>query len=174
MTSGPPCFWIRIALGITPPGRKRLSYENREHTGVAVEPVVRDLAVAEESHHGEIAELPADQLQLRRFLAEHLRAAAYARIVQAALRRPVQLGAQPAQHAQQVLARRIAVAPAEHDAHALLDRRPDREQLVPRIDRDDVARQVVARVRPGHRKPDEHEPRRPAQVARELAADLLA
>ena len=65
--------------------------EEGQHAGVAVQPVVRNLAVAEEAGERKIAEALADDRELRRAAPEHVLAAAQAGVVEPALRRAVEL-----------------------------------------------------------------------------------
>src|SRR5688572_16145460 len=129
--------------------------EYGQHTGVAIQPVARNLAVAEESYQRHFPERAPDELQFRTARAEHVLAAREAREVKRAAR-VVDLRLEFPGNALQVLTRRLGVAAAEDDLHAGLGEVADGDELVLRVDADEIARGVVAGVRARHRDADEH------------------
>src|SRR5688500_15694032 len=104
------------------------SYEQREHTRIAIKPVVRNLAVAEKPDQRKLAELALDQLELRRARPEQARATSQTRVVNAAARTRIKPFFHAGQHALHVLRRACRIAPAEHHLHALLHKVADRNQ----------------------------------------------
>ena len=83
--------------------------EEGQDAGVAVQPVARDLAVAEESYQRNLAERALDQLQFRTAAAEHVLAAGHAGEVERAARLRQRLF-QLASDAREVLSRGCSIA----------------------------------------------------------------
>src|SRR5688500_7798306 len=95
---------------------KSVLQEEREDARVAVQPVVRDLAVAEETHERNVAECSADHLELFGVGTEETCAAAEARVVDRAARRRIKPLLDAVEHARHVFLRTVGVPAAEHHA----------------------------------------------------------
>src|SRR5688572_4399073 len=175
-TSGPPVLWNRTTFAIF----TFSSVKEREHASVAIQPVVRNLAVAEEPDERQLAERIAYLLELRAPAPEHVLATPDAGKVQRSARRGWCRGAQLAKDTPQVVARGARIALAEQDLAAALYQVADRDQLAARVDSDQVAHEVVAVAAalglPGTRnaQPYVDEVRGALEVAGEHVADILA
>src|SRR6185503_6490715 len=124
-TSGPPVLWNRTTFAIF----TFSSGKEREHASVAIQPVVRNLAVAEEPDERQLAERIAHLLELGTPAPEHVFAATEAGKVQRSPRRRGNRGAQLAKDTPQVVARGARIALAEQDLAAALGLVADRDQL---------------------------------------------
>src|SRR5262245_10445342 len=137
-----------------------ISTEQCQHAGVTVQPIVRDLAVAEEPGERDIPEPLADECELGRAVAEHVLASTDAGEVEPALRLVIELIGNAFEHSQEIRAGGGAVALAEDDRHAWLDIGPNRDQLILRVDANQVSHQIIASVGACNRKPSVNEARR--------------
>src|SRR5271166_3263594 len=90
-------------------------WEDRQHAGIGIEPVVRDFPVAEESDEREIAERLADKAELVARAREKIGAARDAAEIEAAPRYPGAPVLDAFQHSLQVGDGARGVAPAEED-----------------------------------------------------------
>src|SRR5688500_6762156 len=133
------------------PLRAFLLHEQRQHASIAIEPVVRDFAVAEETHQRQVAQRLADHLEFARIRPEEARAAAQTRKIDAPARLRVKALAYAFEHARHILPRGAVVASAEHDAAPRLEQLADRNELVRRVDADEIAHEVVPSVAPRDR-----------------------
>ena len=105
---------------------------------------MRYLAAAEESDERQVAERIAHLLELGAATAEHVLAASDAREIQPAARARRQRSLQLAQDPVQVAAGACRIALAKQYLVVALDVIADRDQFLARIDRDQVAHQIVA------------------------------
>src|SRR5438552_12638983 len=110
---------------------------------MAVETVARDLAIGKKPDQREVAERFADQPGLDARLAEQRRAARDAADVDAGLRRARQPAAELLQHADQIGAGALRIAPAEQDLVARGYLGADYDPALPRIDRHQVAHEII-------------------------------
>ncbi len=117
---------------------------------------MRYFAVAEKSDQRKFAERLPDHGGLLGFVAEQVRPASDAGIIQAAARTPEQSALDAVEHARHVLGRAGFVAPAEHDLRTGPRHVADRHELVHRIDADEVAHQIVSGVGTRYRQTGKH------------------
>src|SRR5690349_23886402 len=102
--------------------RNMTSHEESEHSGIAVDAVVRDLAIAEEAREREIAEGVADERRLARGLVEEVGATRDAAEIEAGARPTASARLELAQHAREVGGSIGGIAAAEKHAIADSDR----------------------------------------------------
>ena len=134
---------------------------------------MRNLAVGVETGQRHITEMFCDQRHLRRVVAELVAAPAETTVIQARLDSATGTLVEIPEHAQHVLACSFSVAPAEHDRGVVLEDVADGQQLLPGVDADQVAHQVVAGVGTGYRQSGKNVTRGTAQVARQNFTDVL-
>src|SRR5262249_54637644 len=158
----------------TPARPASISHEQRQHACIAIEPVMRDLAIAEEADQGKFSERLPDQLELFGVGSEQAGAAPDAGVVDppAGLREHTLSYA--LQHALHVFLRGLGIAPAEQDARVLLQQLADRDQLVRRVDPHEIAHHVVAGVAARYRQTCEYVSSDPVNVAPAGLPDIFS
>ena len=128
------------------------SGEQRQHSGVAIEPVARDLAVSEEADKREIAEALADQPGLDSRFTEQGRAPSDAADVDPGFRGPISRPASCRTMRAMSRTGALGIAAAEQDRIARGDSAPSTSQPRPGSTTE-IAHQIIAGIRAGTGNP---------------------
>src|SRR4051812_48173757 len=149
------------------------SGKKREHTGMAIEAIARDLAIGEKADQRKFAQALADERGFHSGFTEQCGAPRDATDIDPRLWRAAEPSGELAHHADHVAARALAVAATEHDRTARRDPRTEHQPAPARVDRHQIAHEIIPGVRTGHGQPGEDEPADAPQIAGETGPDIL-